>query len=161
MYISLVRPHLEYASQVWNTYKTGEINSLEGVQKFALRMCTKQWNSSYNDLLQLCSLPTLQQRRLYLDLCTMFKIVQGLFHFPTGIFVEQTPRVTRSQSHHLFVHMHIQVAFIIPLYPVPFVIGICLLPMYLYLLLYHPLNLTFGHTCEISYCTAILCVLCN
>ena len=82
MYISLVRPHLEYASQVWNTYKTGEINSLEGVQKFALRMCTKQWNSSYNDLLQLCSLPTLQQRRLYLDLCTMFKIVQGLYwHF--------------------------------------------------------------------------------
>ena len=40
----------------------------------------------------------------------MFKIVQGLFHFPTGIFVEQTPRVTRSQTHSLtislFVHMH-------------------------------------------------------
>ena len=89
----------------------------------------------------------------------MFKIVQGLFHFPTGIFVEQTPRVTRSQSHHLFVHMHIQVAFIIPLYPVPFIIGICLLHMYLYLLLYHPLNLTFGHTCEISYCTDILCAI--
>ena len=139
MYISLVCPHLEYASQVWNTYKTGEINSLESVQKFALRMCTKQWNSSYNDLLQLCSLPTLQQCRLYLDLCTMFKIVQGLFHFPTSIFVEQTPRITRSESHHLFVHMHIQVAFIFPLYPVPFVIGICLLHMYPYLLLYHPL----------------------
>ena len=103
MYISLVRPHLEYMSQVWNTYKTGEINSLACVQKFALIMCTKQWNSSYNDLLQLCSLPTLQQHRLYLDLCTMFKIVQGLFTFPTGIFVEQTPRVTWSQSHHLFV----------------------------------------------------------
>ena len=102
VYISLVRPHLEYASQVWNAYKTGEIDSLEGVQKHALKMCTKQWNSSYNDLQQLCSLPTLQQRRLYLDLCTMFKIVQGLFHFTTGIFVEQTPRVTRLQSHHLF-----------------------------------------------------------
>ena len=69
----------------------------------------------------------------------MFKIVQGLFHFPTSIFVEQTPRITRSESHHLFVHMHIQVAFIFPLYPVPFVIGICLLHMYPYLLLYHPL----------------------
>ena len=41
MYISLVRPHLEYVSQVWNPYKTGEINSLEHVQKFALRMCAK------------------------------------------------------------------------------------------------------------------------
>ena len=37
MYISLVCPHLEYANQVWNPYKTGEINSLEDVQKFALR----------------------------------------------------------------------------------------------------------------------------
>ena len=68
-------------------------------------------------------------------------------------------QVTRSQSHHLFGHMHIQVAFIISLYPVPFVIGICLLYMYPYLLLYHPLLL--GHTCEISYCKAILCVPCK
>ena len=36
-YISLVRPHLEYASQVWNAYKTGEINSLEGVQKICFK----------------------------------------------------------------------------------------------------------------------------
>ena len=161
MYISLVRPHLEYASQVWNTYKTGEINSLEGVQKFALRMCTKQWNSSYNDLLQLCSLPTLQQRRLYLDLCTMFKIVQGLFHFPTGIFVEQTPRVTRSQSHHLFVCPHTS-SFYTSFVPrtirnwnmftahVPLPTSVSSF-----------LNLIFGHTCEFSHCTAILCVLCN
>ena len=39
MYVSLVRSHLEYASEVWSTYKTGEIQSLENVQKFALRMC--------------------------------------------------------------------------------------------------------------------------
>ena len=32
--------------------------------------------------------------------------VQGLFHFPIGIFVEQSPRVTRSLSHHLFVCPH-------------------------------------------------------
>ena len=103
MYVSLVRPHLEYASQVWNTYKTGDINSLENVQKFALRMCAKQWDSSYNDLLQLFSLPSLQQRRLYLDLFTMFKIVHGFFYFPSGVFVEQAPRLTRSQSRKLFV----------------------------------------------------------
>ena len=103
MYISLVRLHLEYASQVWNPYKAGEINSLEDVQKFALRMCAKHWDSSYDDLLQPFSLPSLQQRREYLDLSTMFKIVHGLFYFPSGVFVEQAPRVIRSQSHQFFV----------------------------------------------------------
>ena len=58
------------------------------VQKFALRMCGKHWDSSYDDLLQLFSLPSLQQRRLYL-----LKIVHGLFYFPSGVFVEQAPTV--------------------------------------------------------------------
>ena len=49
MYILLVCPNLEYASQVWNPYKAGEVNSLEHVQKFALCMCTKSWDSSYQD----------------------------------------------------------------------------------------------------------------
>ena len=82
MYILLVRPNLEYASQVWSPYKVGEVNSLEHVQKFALRMCAKSWDTSYQELLQLLSLPDLQQRRLYLDLCTMFGIINGLFYFP-------------------------------------------------------------------------------
>ena len=71
MYVALALPHLEYASPVWSTSKVGEIISLENVQKFALRMCAKQWETSYDELLQLFSLPSLQDRRLYLDLCTM------------------------------------------------------------------------------------------
>ena len=38
MYIFLVRPNLEYASQVWSPYKVGKVNSIEGVQEFALHM---------------------------------------------------------------------------------------------------------------------------
>ena len=75
MYISLVRPNLEYASQVWSPYKVGKVNSLEHVQKFAVCMCAKSWDTSYQELLQLFSLPDLQQRRLYLDLCTMFRMI--------------------------------------------------------------------------------------
>ena len=67
MYISLVHPNLEYASQIWNPYKVREVNSLEQVQKFGLRMCAKSWDTSYQELLQLFSLPDLQQhRQLYL-----------------------------------------------------------------------------------------------
>ena len=32
MYVSLVRPHLEYAVQVWNPFLEGDIEQLEKVQ---------------------------------------------------------------------------------------------------------------------------------
>ena len=55
LYISLVRPHLEYASQVWNPYLTRHIDQLEKIQKFARKVCFKQWRSSYMELLDLHS----------------------------------------------------------------------------------------------------------
>ena len=36
LYISLVRQHLEYASQVWDPYTQRNIDHLENIQKFAL-----------------------------------------------------------------------------------------------------------------------------
>ena len=82
LYTSTVRPHLEYASQVWNPHLTKHVNQLEQVQKFALKMCLKQWNLSYPDLLQLSSLSNLAARREHLNLYYFYKIVNGLFEFP-------------------------------------------------------------------------------
>ena len=99
LYVSLVRPHLEYASPVWNPYLQKNITTLENVQKFALKMCSKRWDQAYSQLLQLFDITKLSERRLYLDLCTMFKIVHGLFHFPSGIFDTysgRTPSTNRS-----------------------------------------------------------------
>ncbi len=39
MYKLLVRPHLEYAAQVWNPHLIKNITKLEDIQKLALRMC--------------------------------------------------------------------------------------------------------------------------
>ena len=64
-------------------------------------MCAKSWDTSYQELLQLFSLPDLQQRRLYLDLCTM---LNGLFYFPNDVFVHQTSSVTtRSSTSQTFI----------------------------------------------------------
>ena len=45
LYGSVVRPNLEYAAPVWSPELIKD-----SVQKFALRICTKQWNLSYADL---------------------------------------------------------------------------------------------------------------
>ena len=82
-YNILVRPHLEYASPLWDPYLIKDIAKLESVQKFALKLCSKQWDMDYQDLIELMQLPTLENRRLYLKLCTLYKIIHGHFYLPS------------------------------------------------------------------------------
>ena len=98
LYLSLVRPHLEYASSVWNPYLCKDITQIENVQKFASKICTKHWSLPYEHLLEFINLPRLSQRRLYLDLSTMYKIVHNIIVFPSGIFCERVGRTPRSLS---------------------------------------------------------------
>ena len=78
LYRSFIRPHLEYASIVWNPSFKGDIATIKNVQKFALRMCTKSWGSNYEDLLAAMNLPSLETRAC---LCHLFKIVRGITEF--------------------------------------------------------------------------------
>ena len=96
--LSLVRPHLEYASAVWSPYKAGEVQAIESVQKFALKICRKVWDQSYETLTDLFRVPSLEERRLYLDLCTTFKIVHNLCYFPSDIICQH--HATRLQELH-------------------------------------------------------------
>ena len=92
LYLAYIRPHLEYATPVWDPHQRGLISSLERVQKFALKVCTKNWSSGYESLLQSCNLPTLASRRCYLKLCLLYKVVNGQLTFPVA------PIVLRSQA---------------------------------------------------------------
>ena len=60
LYLSLVRPHLRYASDVWDPHLLKEKTLIENVQKFGLRICAKQWDLGYNELLSNFAVPTLQ-----------------------------------------------------------------------------------------------------
>ena len=75
LYLSLVQPHLEHASQVWDPYLQGNVNRLEAVQKFALKLISRQWDLGYEEWLSITNVPKLGERRLHLKLAQVFKIV--------------------------------------------------------------------------------------
>ena len=62
----------------WNLYLIKHTRCLEQVQRFALRVCTKSWNTNYEDLLARTNLPSLTQRRLLLKLCFLYQLVNHL-----------------------------------------------------------------------------------
>ena len=69
-------------------------------------MATRNWTASYQELLTLTELPTLERRRLELKLCHLFKIVQNLCFFPHGLVTtrEYSPYNTRTPSHSLILN---------------------------------------------------------
>ena len=86
IYRTCIRPHLDYACQLWNPNKG--MQSLEAVQKFDCKVCLKQWDLNYDSMLQLLNLPHLSVRRKYLKLTTTYNIVSGHMHFRSSIFLQ-------------------------------------------------------------------------
>ena len=52
LYVSLIRPHLEYAVPVWNPYLRKDIDNLENVQHRASRLCPCIGKRSYEERLK-------------------------------------------------------------------------------------------------------------
>ena len=100
---SLVTPHLEYASPVWNPHMHKDIKLLENVEKFAIRMITKRWDSGYQELLDMVALPSLETRRLQSSLCMLYKIVHNLCYFPSHIITPR-PNVSQRTDKRLLLH---------------------------------------------------------
>ena len=75
LYLTFIRPHLEYANQVWDPYLVKDCKLLEDVQKFACKVCLKSWNTTYDEILDTLNIPKLEQRRKVLKLCFMHKLL--------------------------------------------------------------------------------------
>ena len=89
LYLSQIRPHLEYANQIWDPHLVKDRKLLEDVQKFACKVCLKKWDTTYDEMLGTLNMPMLEQRRKALKLCLMYKLVE----YETPKVVTLNPRL--------------------------------------------------------------------
>jgi len=77
LYVSLVRPHLEFAVPVWNPYFKKDIEKLEEVQHKATRLVPELRKKRYEDRLKKLRLTSLETRRKRGDLIEFYKVLNG------------------------------------------------------------------------------------
>ena len=99
LYISLIRPRLEYAAPVWDPSHQTFTQAVEKVQRFALKMCLKNWSSTYEELLTDSKLPTLKDRRTLLKLSYLFQVMNGSFSFPNAPLTLRQTRTLRNSEY--------------------------------------------------------------
>ena len=73
LYVTFVRPHLEYAQAVWSPFLVKYINLIENVQKRATRVVDGLTDLEYSERLRKLQLPTLSHRRHRGDMIEVWK----------------------------------------------------------------------------------------
>ena len=85
---ALVRPHLEYCSEVWSPYYKKDKEHLEKVQHRLTRIIPGLKNMTYEERLRKLGLWTLEERRNGTDLIETFKLIKGMSTVPHELFFE-------------------------------------------------------------------------
>ena len=85
LYIHLVRPHVEFACQVWSPRQQFLIDTIDRVQRRVTKRIIK--DGPYGERLQDLNLLSLASRRLFVDLVFLFKCMLGLYDLDLSYYL--------------------------------------------------------------------------
>jgi hypothetical protein len=79
LFVSIVRPHLEYANVIWHPMFKRDVEMLEEVQHRATRIIPELRRLPYEERLRRLRLPTLVYRRKRGDVIEVYKLLHGMY----------------------------------------------------------------------------------
>ena len=104
LYTSLVRPHLDYASNIWNPYLLEDMRTIEKIQRRATKLIPLFKQYSYYERLFALNLPSLQYHHLRMDLIMTYKILHGTVHLSKDHFFIMNTNPTRTNEFKIYKH---------------------------------------------------------
>ena len=98
LYKIYILPGLEYGSSVWNPYYIRDVDLIENVQRKFTKFIPGMFHKSYQERLIHANLITLEERRIYLDLILLFKIIHRHVELDTDHFFTFSSANTRGHN---------------------------------------------------------------
>ena len=117
------------------------VDAFESFQRFACKICCKQWNLPYSDILVALDIPALKSRHLLLKLVLLYRMVRGFCCCPVVLIPSRVSAMHNKMS--TLYHLQELIPFSIPSF----------------LLLYASLTLP-SHIVELSSFQSFQCALC-
>ena len=103
LYKSLVRPILEYCTQIWAPVLKGDQDEIEKVQRRATKLVIGLSEKTYPERLKHLNLTTLAFRRKRCDIIQVFRIIHSIDSIDQNLFFKIDPdRRTRGNSFKIF-----------------------------------------------------------
>lgn len=102
VYNFYLRPYLDYCSQIWSPYMSGDIDFIEKLQRKATKSVLGLSNLDYNERLYRLKLSSLVERRHKLDMVELYKIINGYVNVDASKYftLRNNPRL-RGHNFHL------------------------------------------------------------
>ena len=89
LFLTYIRPQLEYNSPVWSPYAKGDIDRLENIQRNFTKRAFERCNipfKDYNDRMNKINILSLKNRREFLDQIFIYKLINNFYDLKFSSF---------------------------------------------------------------------------